>query len=72
MKSAYKKATLKFHPDRVAEFAKGDPRKEVEAEEIFKLIQTFKSTKPWISTARQPQLFSPIFPTNWRDRNMSM
>lgn len=47
--TAIKKANLKFHPDRVAKYAKGDVRRLVEAEEAFKIINTLKATLPLIS-----------------------
>lgn len=39
--AAYKKALLRFHPDRMA---KSEPLHQVEAEETFKLISRMKST----------------------------
>ncbi|KAH9607019.1 hypothetical protein KSS87_013794 [Heliosperma pusillum] len=39
IEAAYKRACLKFHPDR---FGKSDLRQQVEAEEKFKLISTMK------------------------------
>lgn len=42
--AAYKKAILRFHPDRVAAMAEGDPSHQVEAEETFKLISRMKDT----------------------------
>lgn len=42
--SAYKKALLRFHPDRVAVMARSDPSHQVEAEETFKLISKMKDT----------------------------
>ncbi|KAI5075486.1 hypothetical protein GOP47_0009562 [Adiantum capillus-veneris] len=42
--AAYKKALLRFHPDRVAALAKTDPFHQVEAEETFKLISKMKTT----------------------------
>lgn len=42
--AAYKRALLRFHPDRVAALAKTDPRRQVEAEETFKLISKMKTT----------------------------
>ncbi|CAM6122757.1 unnamed protein product [Calypogeia fissa] len=42
--AAYKKALFKFHPDRAVASSQGEPRKQVEAEEKFKLIQRLKDT----------------------------
>lgn len=42
--AAYKRALLRFHPDRVAALAKTDPLHQVEAEETFKLISKMKTT----------------------------
>lgn len=42
--AAYKKALLRFHPDRSSALAQGDPRRQVEAEETFKLISRMKTT----------------------------
>ncbi|PWA38024.1 hypothetical protein CTI12_AA586440 [Artemisia annua] len=42
IKKGYKDAILKFHPDRAP---KDDMRKQVEAEETFKLIQRMKERK---------------------------
>lgn len=41
--AAYKRALLRFHPDRVAALAKTDPLHQVEAEETFKLISKMKT-----------------------------
>ncbi|XP_024391154.1 uncharacterized protein [Physcomitrium patens] len=40
--AAYKKALLRFHPDRTSAIAQGDPQRLVEAEETFKLITRMK------------------------------
>lgn len=40
--AAYKKALLRFHPDRTSAIAQGDPKRQVEAEETFKLITRMK------------------------------
>ncbi|KAJ7525609.1 hypothetical protein O6H91_17G058600 [Diphasiastrum complanatum] len=44
--SAYKRALLRFHPDRAVTLALGDPRQQVEAEETFKLMSRMKSSLP--------------------------
>ncbi|GBG75135.1 hypothetical protein CBR_g19648 [Chara braunii] len=44
--SAYKKALLRFHPDRAAASGGRDPMKQVEAEETFKLMSRMKNTLP--------------------------
>ncbi|KAI5064398.1 hypothetical protein GOP47_0021068 [Adiantum capillus-veneris] len=41
--ASYKKALLRFHPDRAAALAKSDPASQVEAEEKFKLVSKMKS-----------------------------
>jgi ATPase subunit of ABC transporter with duplicated ATPase domains len=41
--AAYKKALLRFHPDRTSASVKGDPQQQVQAEETFKLITRMKS-----------------------------
>ncbi|KAG0562978.1 hypothetical protein KC19_9G186600 [Ceratodon purpureus] len=40
--AAYKKALLRYHPDRTSALAQGDPQRQVEAEETFKLITRMK------------------------------
>ncbi|MCO5610889.1 hypothetical protein L7F22_065131 [Adiantum nelumboides] len=48
--AAYKKALLRFHPDRAAALAKSDPASQVEAEEKFKLVSRMKSVLPLVSS----------------------
>lgn len=40
--AAYKKALLRYHPDRTSASVQGDPQRQVEAEETFKLITRMK------------------------------
>ncbi len=54
--AAYKKALLRFHPDRASALAQGDPRQQVQAEETFKLISRLKNT---LSLVASP-LFNPF------------
>eukprot|EP00249_Psilotum_nudum_P023256 c28806_g1_i1 orf=422-2413(-) len=42
--AAYKRALLRFHPDRIMAMAKSDPLCQVEAEETFKLVSRLKNT----------------------------
>lgn len=49
--AAYKKALLRFHPDRMA---KSEPLHQVEAEETFKLISRMKSTLQPVSLRMFP------------------
>lgn len=48
--AAYKRALLRFHPDRVAALVKRDPSHQVEAEETFKLISRLKGILPPVAT----------------------
>lgn len=49
--AAYKKALLRFHPDRAAALAKSDPASQVEAEEKFKLVSRMKTVLPLVSSS---------------------
>lgn len=49
--AAYKKALLRFHPDRAAALAKSDPTLQVEAEEKFKLVSKMRKVLPLVSSS---------------------
>eukprot|EP00250_Pteridium_aquilinum_P026760 c33545_g1_i1 orf=457-1977(+) len=49
--AAYKRALLRFHPDRAAALAKSDPTHQVEAEEKFKLVSRMKGVLPLVTSS---------------------
>lgn len=59
--ASYKRALLKFHPDRVSAPINGDPRNQVEAEETFKLISRLKNTLPLVSRPALPHRYFSSF-----------
>ncbi|CAI5966814.1 unnamed protein product, partial [Closterium sp. NIES-65] len=63
VEASFKKALLRYHPDRMARLGAGaDVRKQVEAEETFKMMLEKKKTLPLVAPPPAPPAAAPAYP----------